>query len=242
MRAGLLMLLMFPAACTDGGSVSSGSTATRAASPPPHGPDPVVLVHGLGGSPADWDAFRGWLLRDGYEKRSIAAVDLTAGRPNADNARAIARTVRKLRTGTGAAKVDLVAFSMGNLSARHYLKNLHGTRHVRAFAGIAGPNHGMDTPLTADCDPRADTDACEMDEDSAFLEALNKGDETPGPVRYGTWRSDADDVVPADSTPLQGAVNRTVPRALGHVELIGDRGVHREVRDFLWGRGPGTGT
>ncbi|MFG3258290.1 esterase/lipase family protein [Streptomyces sp. NPDC048172] len=236
---GLLVLTPSLAGCADGKpGQGNGREASPKTSPaePRGNPDPVVLVHGLGGSPADWDAFRRWFVRDGYEEKRVVAVDLTAGRPNDENARVIARAVRKALADTGADKADLVAFSMGNLSARHYLKKLGGTAHVRAFAGIAGPNQGMDTPLTADCGPRTDTDACQMGEDSEFLQKLNAGDETPGPVRYATWRSEADDIVPADSTPLQGATNHAVPQALGHVELIGDRQVYRAVRDFLAGR------
>ncbi|MDJ1136962.1 esterase/lipase family protein [Streptomyces iconiensis] len=199
--------------------------------------DPVVLVHGLGGSPADWDTFRGWFARDGYAQEHTVAVDVSAGRRNAANARAVAEAVTRLKEETGAGKVDLVAFSMGNLSARHYLTHLGGTAHVREFAGIAGPNRGMDTPLTEGCGPAAATDACEMARDAPFLRALNSGDPTPGPVRYATWRSEADEIVPAASTPLEGAANHRVPGALGHVELIGDESVYRAVHAFLNERG-----
>lgn len=203
------------------------------------GVDPVVLVHGLGGSPADWDTFRGWFTRDGYAGEHTVAVDLSgqAATSNAANARTVADAVTRLKAETGADKVDLVAFSMGNLSARHYLAHLGGTEHVREFAGIAGPNRGMDTPLTEGCGESATTDACEMARGSGFLRALNSGDPTPGPVRYATWRSDGDEIVPAAATPLDGATNHRVPGSLGHVELIGDESVYRSVRDFLDQRG-----
>lgn len=215
---------------------ASGSVSPSRAPKASPGLDPVVLVHGLGGGPADWDTFRGWFARDGHAEAHTVAVDVGAGRSaggNAADGRLIGEAVTRLKAETGADKVDLVAFSMGNLSARHYLTHLGGAAHVREFAGIAGPNQGMNTPLTQGCGPSADTDACEMARGSGFLRALNSGDPTPGSVRYATWRSDADGVVPAASTPLDGAANHRVPGSLGHVELIGDEGVYRAVRDFL---------
>ncbi|NGO67589.1 alpha/beta fold hydrolase [Streptomyces boncukensis] len=229
--AALLSVVLLGTGC-GGGSGDAREERTPAPTGSPS-PTPIVLVHGLGGSPADWDQFRRWFARDGDDRARTLPVDLTAGRPNDEGARTVARAVERLRKRTGAARVDLVAFSMGNLSARHYLKHLGGTSRVRSYAGIAGPNRGMDTALTAGCGPRTRTDVCQMGEDSEFLRELNRGDETPGRVRYATWRSRADDIVPADSTPLAGAENHVAPDTLGHVELIGDRRVYREIRDFL---------
>lgn len=57
-----------------------------------------------------------------------------------------------------AAKVAIVAFSTGTLSARHYLKNLMGTRRsgavtVSEFVAIAPPNHGVAGAILACSDP-----------------------------------------------------------------------------------------
>ncbi|WP_180929447.1 triacylglycerol lipase [Streptomyces sp. AJS327] len=198
-------------------------------------PDPVVFVHGLGGSSADWRTFRGWFQRNGYPTDRLLALDLPAGQPNDVNAWQLRDAVRRLLAETGAHQVDLVAFSMGNLSARHYLTMLGGTGRVDDFAGLAGPNRGMDTPLTEGCaaPERTETDACQMRRGSRFLRALNAGDPTPGHTTYVTWRSLSDEVVPAASTPLEGADNRLAPEGLGHVELLTDERVYREVRDAL---------
>lgn len=220
----------------EGGSGGEGKKARPSTSSQvPSDADPLILVHGLGGGSADWDTFRGWFERDGYSPQRIVAVDFPPNQRNQKSARTLVRTVNRVLADTGASKVDFVAFSMGNYPVRYYLKYLGGAEHTDSFAGMSGPNRGMDTSLTAGCaeDPHSRPDACQMWEGSAFLRKLNAGDDTPGGTDYGTWRSRADEVVPPQSTPLKGADNRVVPGELRHVDLLGDERVYGEVRDFL---------
>ena len=60
-----------------------------------------------------------------------------------------------------------------------------------------------------------------MKSGSAFLTALNAGDETPGKVKYLTFWSSCDDVVipAADSIPLRGALNIRTRECLTHMQL-----------------------
>ncbi|NBE54891.1 esterase/lipase family protein [Streptomyces boluensis] len=214
---------------------TAGASSSTAAAPEP-ARDPIVFVHGLGGSAADWSTFGKWFEGDGYDSTPMFAVTLPSGQRNAQNAQVIKQAVEQLKADTGAAKIDIVAFSMGNLSSRYYLKNLGGTANVDDFAGIAGPNHGVNTQLTAMCAFGAflAPDACETWSGSEFIRALNEGDETPRDVNYATWRSAADGViVPSESTILEGADNRLVPGDLRHTDLIQDHGVYTEVRDFV---------
>ncbi len=68
---------------------------------------------------------------------------------------------------------------------------------------------------------------------SDFLTALNSGDETPGPPRYGTWWSPCDTFInPDDSTVLRGAQN-TRTTCLSHTALTTDATVYVQVRDFV---------
>jgi triacylglycerol lipase len=69
---------------------------------------------------------------------------------------------------------------------------------------------------------------------SSFLNALNSGDETPGSVRYGTWRSPCDElVVPSSSTSLSGAAQNIQTACISHSALRTDATVYGQVRDFV---------
>ena len=72
---------------------------------------------------------------------------------------------------------------MGSISSRYYLKNLGGDSKIDAWVSLAGPNHGTDYVENQNC---TFTPCKEIIPGSAFLIALNGGDETPGLVRYYT--------------------------------------------------------
>jgi triacylglycerol lipase len=77
------------------------------------------------------------------------------------------------------------------------------------------------------------TSCAEMRVGSAYLANLNSGDETPGSVAYGTWRSPCDLVInPVSSTSLSGARN-TVTACIGHNTLQTDGTVYAQTRDFV---------
>ncbi len=65
------------------------------------------------------------------------------------------------------------------------------------------------------------------------LDQLNADDETPGPVKYGTFWSSCDEVInPDTSTVLSGAFNFNVG-CVEHVWLLYSWAVYERVRDFL---------
>ncbi|WP_256986901.1 hypothetical protein [Streptomyces sp. BR123] len=64
---------------------------------------------------------------------------------------------------------------------------------------------------------------------------LNSGDETPGAVRYATFRSDCDEVVDPDSSVSPAAAANTAVGCLGHNDLPGDDAASAGVRAFLAG-------
>ncbi|NMO05025.1 alpha/beta fold hydrolase [Gordonia sp. TBRC 11910] len=152
--------------------------------------NPVLLVHG-------WTA--GGLIpqRMGVFQPLIAALEADGhpvyfvnlpGDGNIQNAAAIARAVTTASAKHGGVKVDLVGHSMGGLSARYYLKYLGGATHVAHYVSLGTGQYGWSPtcvlPLAA---------GGEMCPNSSFLRALNRGDDTPGPVRYTTLRTVADD-------------------------------------------------
>ena len=138
--------------------------------------------------------------------------------------------VDKIIANTGATKVDIIAFSMGSISSRYYLKNLGGTAKVDAWVSLAGPNHGTDAVENDQCNF---TPCREIIPGSSFLAALNAIDETPGLVRYGTWRSPCDTTInPDESVILTGATN-TMVGCIQHIQFLTDDPTYRQVRNFV---------
>lgn len=189
---------------------------------------PMVLVHGLGGSAADWAPVIARLKADGWIDRELLAASYSALESNTLIAARVRDQIDSVLAATGWSKLDLVTYSMGSLSTRFYLKNLGGTAKIDAWVSIAGPNHGTQT--ASQC---AQSPACaEAVPGSAFLTALNAGDETPGPVRYATWWSPCDGtIVPAESTILQDAAN-TQTACLQHSGMFTET-IYQQVRAFI---------
>lgn len=189
---------------------------------------PIVLVHGLGGSAADWAPVLTRLRADGWIDRELAAATYSSTISNTSISAQLGARIDSVLVATGWDKVDLVTYSMGGLSSRYYLKTLGGAARVDAWVSIAGPNHGTQT--ASQC---AQLPACaEAVPGSTFLTALNSGDETPGDVRYATWWSPCDGtIVPPESTILTGATN-TQTACLAHTAMFTED-VYQQVKAFL---------
>jgi triacylglycerol lipase len=173
--------------------------------------DPVVLIHGYNSSPATWDKLVQRLKAAGYDAADIHRFGYHYRASNVTTAALLADYIAAI----GAPRVDIVGHSMGALVARYYVKNLNGARAVDELISLAGPHHGSRTLAICSFAP-----SCrEMLPGSAFLRALNAGDETPGAVRYRTFYSKCDLLVlPYTSALLDGAEN-TNAGCLGHTEF-----------------------
>lgn len=211
------------AGCTDTTGTDTGVIPTLT-----H--DPILFVHGYGGSSANWDNMKSRFLADGWQDVELYSYTYSFLASNASTATEIKNQVDAILKKTGATKVDIIAHSMGSVSSRYYLKNLGGSSKVDAWVSLGGPNHGTDDVDTQNCQ----TVPCrEIAIGSSFLAALNAGDETPGLVRYGTWRSPCDTTInPDDSVILLGALN-TLTACIVHFNLITDPTVYSQVRDFI---------
>lgn len=177
MRLTPLVMFVCAVACASGGTEATPSPAADPTAAAPSGLDPVILVHGWMGSPRDLLSMKAFL--DARGLRSFIAV--LPGEDNVQNAASLRDYVNEVQALTRAERVDIVAFSMGGLSARYYLRNLGGQDHVRRYISIDTPQYG-------------DLSACLLPEDlggqmcpgSAFLTQLNSGNDTPGGVSYTT--------------------------------------------------------
>ncbi|MFJ4776641.1 esterase/lipase family protein [Streptomyces sp. NPDC088762] len=187
--------------------------------------DPVVFVHGWNTDGSTWNTMADRFRSDGWPTDHLHQWTYPTTQSNATTASQLAAEVDRVLAATGAAKVDLVTHSMGSLSSRYYLKNLGGDTKVDAWVSLAGPNHGTDTAYWCGGEGCA-----EMRPGSAFLKALNTGDETPGSPRYATWRSPCDSIINPDSTvTLTGAENAETA-CLQHTAFPLDAAVYEAVK------------
>lgn len=191
--------------------------------------DPILFVHGFARSASDWNTMIDRFETDGWPASRLSPYTYDTAKSNKKSAKGdVEPRVDNLLKETGASKVDIVTHSMGGLNSRWYIKFLTGETKVDEWVSLGGPNHGTSTAnfcFTISC--------FEMRIGSTFLEELNAGDETPGPVNYGTWWSPCDEIIiPNSSVALEGATN-TKTACISHLGLLEDKTVYTQVRDFV---------
>ncbi|HEX6603010.1 MAG TPA: alpha/beta fold hydrolase [Solirubrobacterales bacterium] len=192
--------------------------------------EPILFVHGWSESSSAWKTMIGNFEKDGYAKSELSAYSYNTSTSNKTTAETEVKSrVEALKKATGAAKVDIIAHSMGSLNTRWYIKFVAGGEaNVDDWVSLGGPNHG--TEFANFCFSTACT---EMRVGSKFLGELNAGDETPGTVNYGTWWSPCDEIInPDSSVALSGATN-TQTACISHAALRTDSTVYTQVREFV---------
>jgi triacylglycerol esterase/lipase EstA (alpha/beta hydrolase family) len=213
----------FLAGCKDTASIPSGPL-------PVLKHDPVLFVHGYLGNNGNWQQMEDRFRADGWQDVELYAYNYSFIDSNASSAAEIRDQVDNIIQTTGATKVDIIAFSMGSVSSRYYLKNLGGAGKIDAWVSLAGPNHGTQDVENQKC---SFTPCVEIIPGSSFLNALNAIDETPGLVRYATWRSPCDGtIIPGESVILSGATNNVAP-CIAHIDFLTDPTVYAQVRAFI---------
>lgn len=222
-RRTLLLTVFFTlSACTE--------TSTPGGNLPELKHDPILFVHGFGGNSSNWDTMKSRFRADGWQDFELYSYNYSVITSNATSAAEIRDQINTIINKTGATKVDIIAHSMGSVSSRYYLKNLGGDSKIDAWVSLAGPNHGTDYVENQNC---TFTPCKEIVPGSAFLIALNGGDETPGLVRYATWRSTCDTtILPTQSVVLSGATNN-LSACVAHFNFLVDATVYQQVRSFV---------
>lgn len=202
------------------------SAAGKPAPPPTSsGNRPILFVHGWNSSASTWDTMVASFKAAGWTDNELYRWSYGTSQSNATTAQEIASRVDSIRSTTGWDKVDVIAHSMGSLSSRYYLKNLGGDLEVDDWISLGGPNHGTDTASAC-----FSTACSEMRIGSAFLAALNDGDESPGTPAYATYWSACDSVInPDSSVPVAGATN-TQTACISHSALTTDSKVFADVK------------
>ena len=192
--------------------VGAGAVPVMAA----HPPDPILLVHGYRGDPSTWADMIANFADVG---RTAVAIDLSS-EDNVVNSRAIQAFI----VAKGWQHVDIVAQSMGGLSARQYIKFLKPSV-VDTYVSLGTPQYG----ITAAC-LLPSWYGGQMCPSSSFLRNLNKGDDTPGKVYWTTIYSATDGIVPNASSRLDGGACFVFENpGVGHNEMDNDPTIFQHV-------------
>ena len=182
---------------------------------------PIVFVHGWTGNKNSFEEFEKKIKWDTQiamssdmakaETYEVAYSNTTcndlAEYGIREHALLLQKEVDKARASSRYYKVNIIAHSMGGLTARYYIKYLGGNETVNKLIMLGTPNHGASRflgGLFSSC--YQDKSLIDLDFDSQFLEELNKGDETYGDVRYYTIYTSSDGVV-ISGVQLEGAKN-----------------------------------
>jgi triacylglycerol lipase len=194
---------------------------------------PVFVVPGYGG---DAESLSGLVsVLRGFRPDVRVVVPPAGGRaPIADGAAELDRAVRA----SGAARVDLIGYSMGGLVVRDWVAERGGAAFARTVVTVGAPHHGSAALLSlpaADC-----TGACvDMKPGSALLARLNAGDETPdGPRWVSVWSSTDTNVTPPDTARLADATNVRIQDhcrdgQFSHADLVSDLALLRYYAEVL---------
>jgi len=190
-------------------------------------PDPILLVHGYRGDPSTWADM---IARFKAEGRTAVAIDM----PSEDNI-VNAGKIRDFIAARGWTRVDLVAQSMGGLSARQFVKFLDSPATVDTYVSLGTPQYGVTSACLL---PR--TYGGQMCPSSTFLRDLNAGDDTPGTTVWTTIYSTGDQTVPNSSSRLDGGACHVQVSGVGHNDMDNDKGIFRHVLSAVGGTCTGT--
>ncbi|MGG3623074.1 alpha/beta fold hydrolase [Bacillus gobiensis] len=196
--------------------------------------NPIIFVHGYGGSGSSFATLQSYLIDQGWNKDDLYAVNFTDHfGSNVRNAAELSYHIEMVKKRTGKSKIDLIAHSMGGLSVRYYLEHMNTHDSIDHVITLGSPHHGIPGDRFKGTDG-----GNEMAPTSTFLAQLNKNDETPGGsnrdhiIRYTSIYSKGDKVVPYLSSPLKGANNIQVSKP-SHVGILSDSLVMSYVAEAL---------
>jgi triacylglycerol esterase/lipase EstA (alpha/beta hydrolase family) len=186
---------------------------------------PALLVHGYGCNSGYWAHLEPLLDRARISHASIDLEPVAAGID--DYAPLIEARVRELCAATGAARIAIVAHSMGGLAARAWMRAYGHARAARLIT-LGTPHHGT---ALARFGPGAN--AAQMRRDSPWLRALAAGETADVRARIVSLYTHHDNIVaPQDSSELPGARNVAFG-GVGHVALGSNPRVLAEVLRVL---------
>ncbi len=192
-------------------------------------PYPVLLVHGIDDNHTRLGRISAALLAHGFGPVSAMDIVPPDGSISIESmGEQVLNAVRQLQQTALSPKVDIIAYSMGALAARHFLQRQGGQAWVRRFISIAGPHHG-----TLAAYLRPGKGVRQMRPNSAFIRDLNKDRAPWGNVEVFSFWTPLDlTIIPATSACLPGATNRVFIVPV-HPLMVYDRRVIAAVQQTL---------
>ena len=225
-------------------------------------PQPVVLLHGLGGNgPGNFSALGPYLASQGFcafaptYGEAIPGVPVGGMAPVPRSAAEISAFIGQVRTATGAARVDLVGHSEGGFQALYGPKFIPGeAAAVARVVALAPPTHGTTfaslvtigddlgtSPLTGAIIAAGCPACSELTTGSSLVSGLNAGPVAQPGIAYTVIASARDELVTPYGTEFvsePGVSNETVQDfcpldPVGHIGLAYDTDVAQLVRNAL---------
>lgn len=210
-----------------------------ACTPSPAHPKPVILVHGTDSSAySDWAMLAPMLRAAGYcvyapnYGRGVAGDYGTAD--VVLSAQQFGDFVDKVRERTGAAKVDLVGYSLGATVTRYWVNLLGGAAFTDRWVGLASPTYGGTIYGTSQIfeaipggvdliEALSSLPVVQQLADSTLLARLNQPTDTVPGVQYTTIASRVDEVIqPVQNIALRDpAATNIVVQELCPIDLTG---------------------
>lgn len=190
-------------------------------------PDPVVLVHGTtGAKDTNWATYGPLLKNNGY---CVYALTYGGAGENApigglgrmqDSAAQLAAFVARVRTSTGAAKVDLIGHSQGTLMPNYYAKFLGGASSIDQYISLASLWRGTNRAVPFDQlarffkIPDGAAPLCkacpQMATGSAFVAAMREGGVAVPGIRYTNIVTKFDQLVGPYTSGLEAGMTNIV--------------------------------
>lgn len=191
------------------------------------GRNPVVFVHGYGGSRGDFLPMAARLRLAGHTR--IYRLGFPSRGSTRARAQELARRVAQIRAESDAPRVDLVAHSMGGLIARLAI-------HEHGLDDAVGTLITLGTPhLGTEMLPRLNLGVLrELRQDSALLTALTRH-EWPAQIRGVSFWSAVDLFVVPGEAALHPAFEAVDASPLNHYSYLLDPRVWSAVRRVLAG-------
>jgi len=125
--------------------------------------NPIVMVHGLGGSGSNFLSIQSYLSSEGWSKSEMSALNLPSKSVNNSlNANAISKEVDSLLSKTGASEVDIIAHSMGGANSLYYIKNMQASGKVDKLVTLGGANRLVTSTAPSGVDTTSITGTSDM--------------------------------------------------------------------------------
>jgi triacylglycerol lipase len=190
--------------------------------------NPVLLIHGIDDTRAVMEPLGRYLEERGWRRFAFDMVPSNGQIGFEALARQIQAQVAAVRAQTGAAKVDIVGFSLGGMVARVYLQELGGAAEVERLVTISSPHQGSWMAYF-----RWNALGAELRPGSTIYQRLNGDLSALSGVRMTSiWTPFDLMILPAWSSLLPGARDVRIPVAI-HPWMLRDARCHAAVEAAL---------